>query len=298
MAARVRTNGGRTTSLIAMKFKSEFDTDNLATSQAVVARRYSQGEWSEQPDRIAEEVPLALIYNGIAHAVMLGTPADLADFALGFSLTEGIISEAKHLRDMEVVASDLGLEIYIDIAAESFHGFKASRRQMAGRTGCGLCGQETLQQAIRPIPQVGNNLHIQPAALERALSQLPNWQTLHQTTGGVHAAAWADVAGNIHYLREDVGRHNALDKLLGALFKNQIDTQQGFLLLTSRASHELVYKAAFAGIELIAAVSAPTSLALRHAEEAGLTLVGWVRKGGFSVYTDNKRLNAETPISA
>jgi FdhD protein len=271
---------------------ADTDNDNLATSQAVVARRYTQGAWSEQPDRIAEEVPLALIYNGISHAVMLGTPADLADFALGFSLTEGIISQAKHLRDIEVRASDLGLEIYLEIAAESFQGFKASRRQMAGRTGCGLCGQESLQQAIRPMPKVGQQLRIQPKALEQALSQLPNWQTLHQTTGGVHAAAWADTAGNIQYLREDVGRHNALDKLLGALFKANINRQQGFLLLTSRASHELVYKAAFAGIELIAAVSAPTSLALKHAEEAGLTLVGWVRKGGCSVYSGWERCNA------
>ncbi|MFZ1389848.1 MAG: formate dehydrogenase accessory sulfurtransferase FdhD [Thiolinea sp.] len=288
MATGIRADGGGTTSSAAMN-GSEFDTDNLATSQPVVAKRYAQGDWNEQPDQIAEEVPLALIYNGIAHAVMLGTPADLEDFALGFSLTEGLIHHAKDLRDMEVVKSALGLELYIDIAAEAFYGFKASRRQMAGRTGCGLCGQETLEQAIRPIPKVANTLRIQPQALERALSQLPNWQTLHQTTGGVHAAAWADVEGDIQYLREDVGRHNALDKLLGALFKSSVDTRQGFLLLTSRASHELVYKAAFAGIELIAAVSAPTTLALRHAEEAGLTLVGWVRKGGFSVYSGGRR---------
>lgn len=264
---------------------SDFDADNLATSQTVVARRYVCGEWSEQADQVAEEVPLALIYNGIAHAVMLGTPADLADFALGFSLTEGIISEAKQLRDLEVVKSELGLEIYIDIASEAFHGFKVSRRQLAGRTGCGLCGQETLQQAIRSIPKVKHTLKLQPQAFKAALNQLPEWQTLHQTTGGVHAAAWVDMQGNIQALREDVGRHNALDKLLGALFKHGFAPDTGFLLLTSRASHELVYKAAFAGIELIAAVSAPTSLALRHAEEAGLTLVGWLRKGGFSVYS-------------
>lgn len=289
MATGIRADGAGTASTLAMNPASEFDAEHLATSQPVVAKRYAKGAWREQPDRIAEEVPLALIYNGIAHAVMLGTPADLEDFALGFSLTEGLISHAKDLRDMEIVVSELGLEIYIDIAAEAFHGFKASRRQMAGRTGCGLCGQETLQQAIRPIPKVGNTLRIQPQALETALNQLPDWQSLHQTTGGVHAAAWADVNGNIHYLREDVGRHNALDKLLGALFKRNVNTQQGFLLLTSRASHELVYKAAFAGIELIAAVSAPTTLALKHAQEAGLTLVGWVRKGGFSVYAGADR---------
>ena len=290
MATGIRTDGGGTTSSAPMS-AAEFDTDNLATAQAVVAKRYANGAWSEQPDQIAEEVPLALIYNGIAHAVMLGTPADLDDFALGFSLTEGLISAAQDLRDMEVVKSALGLELYIDIASEAFHGFKASRRQMAGRTGCGLCGQETLQQAIRPIPKVANTLRIQPQALERALSQLPDWQALHQSTGGVHAAAWADMGGNLQCLREDVGRHNALDKLLGALFKQVVDTRQGFLLLTSRASHELVYKAAFAGIELIAAVSAPTTLALRHAEEAGLTLVGWVRKGGFSVYSGGERFS-------
>lgn len=268
---------------------SEFESDYLATTQVVVAKRWARGEWSEQTDQIAEEVPLALIYNGIAHAVMLGTPADLEDFALGFSLTEGIISKASHLRDMELVKSDLGLEIYIDIASEAFHGFKASRRQMAGRTGCGLCGQETLQQAMRPIPKVSHALKLHPQVFECALNQLPDWQTLHQTTGGVHAAAWVDLEGNIQLLREDVGRHNALDKLLGALFKRSFDPATGFLLLTSRASHELIYKAAFAGIELIAAVSAPTSLALKHAQEAGLTLVAWVRKGGFSIYSGSVR---------
>ncbi|WP_298609112.1 formate dehydrogenase accessory sulfurtransferase FdhD [uncultured Thiothrix sp.] len=279
-----------------MKFKSEFDTASLTTTQAVVAQRFQHGEWREHSDQIAEEVPLALIYNGVAHAVMLGTPADLEDFALGFSLTEGLIDDAKHFRAMEVLVSDLGLELYIDITPDAFQGFKASRRQMAGRTGCGLCGQETLQQAIRPIPKLSNTLKLDPQAFERALNQLPDWQTLHQTTGGVHAAAWVDVEGNIQALREDVGRHNALDKLLGALFKRGFSPDAGFLLLTSRASHELIYKAAFAGIELIAAVSAPTSLALRHAEEAGLTLVGWVRKGGFSVYTDNKRINLGRPM--
>lgn len=274
-----------------MSVGDEFDLSRLSTSQAVTAWRYARGEWRESPDQIAEEVPLALIYNGISHAVMLGTPADLEDFALGFSLTEGIIQRPQDLRDMEILVSDLGLELYIDIASEAFHGLKVSRRQIAGRTGCGLCGQESLQQAMRPIPKVSNTLRIEASAIERALTQLPDWQTLHQSTGGVHAAAWADPQGNLQYLREDVGRHNALDKLLGALFKNKVNTQNGFLLLTSRASHELVYKAAFAGIELIAAVSAPTSLALKHAEEAGLTLVGWVRKGGFSVYGGKGRVS-------
>ncbi len=261
----------------------------LLNAQCIQAWRYAHGAWTQGNDQIAEEVPLALIYNGISHAVMLGTPRDLEDFALGFSLSEGLIQQAQDLRDIEIVPTALGMELHLDISAQAFYGFKTTRRQLAGRTGCGLCGQESLEQAIRPIPPVGNQLRITPPAIERAFSQLPDWQTLHQATGGVHAAAWVDPQGNICYLREDVGRHNALDKLLGALFKHKVDRHNGFLLLTSRASHELVYKAAYAGIELIAAVSAPTSLALKHAQQAGLSLVGWVRQAGFTVYEGKER---------
>lgn len=258
--------------------------------QPITAWHHASGEWSQVNDRIAEEVAVALIYNGISHAVMLATPTDLEDFALGFSLSEGLISNKGDLRDIEIVSSELGIELHLEIAPQAFYGFKVSRRQLAGRTGCGLCGQESLEQAIRPIPSVTRQLQITPAILDRAMNQLPHLQALHQATGGVHAAAWADRQGTILLLREDVGRHNALDKLLGALFKRNLSPQDGFLLLTSRASHELVYKAAFAGIELLAAVSAPTSLALRHAQQAGLTLIGWVRKNGFSVYEGPQRL--------
>lgn len=262
----------------------------LLDSQSIQAWRYVHGAWAQSSDQIAEEVPLAFIYNGISHAVMLGTPNDLEDFALGFSLSEGLIQQAQDLRDIEIIPTELGIELRLEISAQAFYGFKATRRQLAGRTGCGLCGQESLEQAIRPISAVTNQLRITPQAIEKAFKQLPDWQTLHQATGGVHAAAWVDNQGNIRYLREDVGRHNALDKLLGALFKYKIDRQNGFLLLTSRASHELVYKAAYAGIELIAAVSAPTSLALKHAQQANLSLVGWVRQAGFTVYTGLERL--------
>lgn len=262
----------------------------LLDSQSIQAWRYAHGAWTQSSDQIAEEVPLAFIYNGISHAVMLGTPTDLEDFALGFSLTEGLIQHAQDLRDIEIVPTALGIELRLDIGAQAFYGFKTTRRQLAGRTGCGLCGQESLEQAMRPIPHVGKQLRIPPQAIEYAFKQLPAWQHLHQATGGVHAAAWVDPQGNIQYLREDVGRHNALDKLLGALFKGKVDRQNGFLLLTSRASHELVYKAAYAGIELIAAVSAPTSLALKHAQQADLSLVGWVRQAGFTVYVGVERI--------
>jgi FdhD protein len=263
----------------------------LLNSHSTQAWRYAHGHWIPTNDQIAEEMPLALIYNGISHAVMLGTPSDLEDFALGFSLSEGLIQQTQDLRDIEIVPTALGIELRLEIGSQAFYGFKTTRRQLAGRTGCGLCGQESLEQAIRPIPKVGNQLRITAQAIECAVSQLPDWQVLHQATGGVHAAAWADTQGNIRYLREDVGRHNALDKLLGALFKHKVDRHNGFLLLTSRASHELVYKAAYAGIELIAAVSAPTSLALKHAQQADLSLVGWVRKAGFTVYEGKERFS-------
>ena len=262
----------------------------LLDSLSIQAWRYAHGAWAHSSDQIAEEVPLALIYNGISHAVMLGTPRDLEDFALGFSLSEGLIRQAQDLRDIEIVPTALGIELRLEIGAQAFYGFKTTRRQLAGRTGCGLCGQESLEQAIRPIPSVANQLCVTSQAIAHAFRQLPDWQTLHQATGGVHAAAWADIQGNIRYLREDVGRHNALDKLLGALFRHKVDRQNGFLLLTSRASHELVYKAAYAGIELIAAVSAPTSLALKHAQQAGLSLIGWVRQTGFTVYAGVERI--------
>lgn len=262
----------------------------LATSAPIHTWRYRHGEWQVADDTVAGEVPVALVYNGISHAVMLATPYDLEDFALGFSLSEGLIRRKSELRDIEIVHHDLGIELHLEIAPQAFQGFKISRRQLAGRTGCGLCGQESLAQAIHPIPTVTHTLRINPQAIEAAIDALPHLQTLHQITGGVHAAAWANSEGQIMLVREDVGRHNALDKLLGAMFKRDIAPQQGFLLLTSRASHELVYKAAFAGIELIAAVSAPTSLALKHAQQAGLTLIGWVRKNGFTVYEGLERL--------
>ena len=263
----------------------------LATSAPIHTWRYRHGEWQVADDTVAGEVPVALVYNGISHAVMLATPCDLEDFALGFSLSEGLIRRKSELRDIEIVRHDLGIELHLEIAPQAFQGFKISRRQLAGLTGCGLCGQESLAQAIHPIPTVTHTLRINPQAIEAAIDILPHLQTLHQITGGVHAAAWANSEGQIMLVREDVGRHNALDKLLGAMFKRDIAPQQGFLLLTSRASHELVYKAAFAGIELIAAVSAPTSLALKHAQQAGLTLIGWVRKNGFTVYEGLERLH-------
>ncbi|MEZ5453540.1 MAG: formate dehydrogenase accessory sulfurtransferase FdhD [Thiothrix sp.] len=261
--------------------------------QSANAWRHVGAERQQVEECIAEEVPVALVYNGISQAVMLASPTDLEDFALGFSLSEGVIARSSDLYVVEIVHTPAGIELQLEIASQAFQGLKATRRQLAGRTGCGLCGLESLQQAMRPVPQVANTgWQIAPSVLEHAMMQLPDLQVLHQTTGGVHAAAWVDLAGNIRLIREDVGRHNALDKLLGALWKQAgWCPADGFLFLTSRASHELVYKAAFAGIELVAAVSAPTSLALRHAHKAGMTLIGWVRQARFTVYCGEGRLN-------
>ena len=265
--------------------------DDFPALLRVPARRFGPQGGRGAEDSVVEEVPVALVYNGISHAVMLATPTDLEDFALGFSLSEGLIASPAELLEVEINATPLGIELQLRVTAERFQGFKATRRQLAGRTGCGLCGRESLEQAILPVPQVAGTLAVPAGALTRAIAALPEVQGLHRQSGGVHAAAWAGIDGEIHLVREDVGRHNALDKLVGALRRQRIDPAAGFVLITSRASHELVHKAASAGIQLLAAVSAPTGLAVRNAEAAGMTLVGWLRGNGFSVYSRVDRIN-------
>lgn len=264
--------------------------DDFPALRCVPAWRFGPQGGRGVEDSVVEEVPVALVYNGISHAVMLATPTDLEDFALGFSLSEGLIASPAELLEVEISATPLGIELQLRVTAERFQGFKATRRQLAGRTGCGLCGRESLEQAILPVPQVAGTLAVPAGALTRAIAALPEVQGLHRQSGGVHAAAWAGIDGEIHLVREDVGRHNALDKLIGALRRQRIDPAAGFALITSRASHELVHKAASAGIQLLAAVSAPTGMAVRNAEAAGMTLVGWLRGNGFSVYSQVDRI--------
>lgn len=266
------------------------EVDAFAALMPVAALRLDGGAAVEVADTVVEEVPVALVYNGISHAVMLATPTDLEDFALGFSLTEGLIARPSDMLDMDIEATPQGIALQLRVSAACFHGFKATRRQLAGRTGCGLCGQESLAQAIRPVPTLPRRLRVEAVALRHAIAALTTMQPLHRQSGGVHAAAWAGPDGTIHLVREDVGRHNALDKLIGALRRARVDTGEGFAVVTSRASHELVHKAATAGIELLAAVSAPTALAVRNAEAAGLTLVGWLRERGCAIYSGAGRI--------
>ncbi len=248
---------------------------------------YSVDDW------VADEVPVALEYNGISHTVMLATPLDLADFALGFSLSEGILSDASELYGVEEEASALGITLHLSVAAGAFARLKERRRSMTGRTGCGLCGTESLAHVARtlpPLPSMAETGPLDRAAIARAMSQFCELQTLQQATGAVHAAAWCSAGGEVRWLREDVGRHNALDKLIGALALNGVNAAQGFIAVTSRASFEMVQKTAAAGVPLLAAVSAPTSFAVTTAERAGLTLVGFARQQDLVVYCRPERL--------
>lgn len=262
--------------------------------------RFDGGLWSATTDELIEEVPVALVYNGISHAVMLASPSDLEDFALGFSLSEGILARPDELRDIEVRPGDDGVSIEMEIASERFARLKERRRQLAGRTGCGLCGVESLAGVTAmPARRLTASMPLAVDAIHEALRQLPHGQVLRQRCGSAHAAAWADAAGNICCLREDVGRHNALDKLIGALARTGWQRDGGFVLLTSRASYEMVQKTASARFAALVTVSAPTALAVQQARAAGLLLVGFARASGLVVYAGAERVTGieNAPVS-
>ena len=247
---------------------------------------------------VAEEVPVALVYGGISQAVMLATPEDLEDFALGFSLSEGILVNIGELHDLEQINQANGIELRMEIRAERMQALRERRRNLAGRTGCGLCGIDSLDQlacrmqVLYAKGDAGPPLCLTPDALSRAGAELRSHQCLFNLTGAVHAAAWCRADGHVLLVREDVGRHNALDKLIGArLAKRGADFADGFLLITSRASYEIVQKAAMIGISVVAAVSAPTGMAVRMAEAADVTLIGFARGERYNVYSHASRVH-------
>lgn len=243
-------------------------------------------------EEVASEVPVAFVYNGVPFAVMLATPQDLEDFALGFSVTENVIESAADCQGMEVVPEAQGYSIYLSIPTPRSDALSTRRRQLAGRTGCGLCGTELLEDALRPVAPVARDTTFSAHAVQAGAMALGSVQALNAITGAVHAAAWCDATGAIRLVREDVGRHNALDKLIGALMTAGVDAGTGFVLVTSRASYEMVHKCAAAGIGMIAAVSAPTSLAIEVALAANVTLIGFTRAGRHTVYANAERLTA------
>jgi len=242
---------------------------------------------------IPEETAVAFTFNTASYAVMMATPQDLEDFAVGFSLTEGVISSRDAIESVEIVEDDVGIELRIWLKAPHAAEFLGRRRKMAGPTGCGLCGIESLLEAMRPPPSVGEGLVFTPDQIMTAVNSLFPQQTLNHETRAVHAAGFWDPACGLVAVREDVGRHNALDKLAGALVRENATPQEGIIVLTSRVSVEMVQKSAAIGGPIIVAVSAPTALAVRMADAAGMTLVAIARKDGFEVFTHPHRVSGE-----
>lgn len=246
-----------------------------------------------QPDELAEEVPVALVYNGISHVVMMASPGDLQRFAVGFSLSEGIIENRSEIYGMDVVQECNGLAVRIELSSRRFMGLKERRRALAGRTGCGVCGVEQLNDIGRPVRPLPFTQTFNLANLDRALEHLNDVQPIGRITGCTHAAAWVRPSGQLAGGHEDVGRHVALDKLLGRRVEEGNDWQNGAALVSSRASYEMVQKAAMCGVEILFAVSAATALAVEVAERCNLTLVGFCKPGRATIYTHPERLAAE-----
>ena len=241
-------------------------------------------------DHIAEEVPVAFIYNDQPFAVMMATPADLGDFAIGFALSEGIVEAAGDVAIEGIDQLIEGIQVRLRIPQARAQVLENRRRSMSGRSGCGVCGSELLEGAMRWPAPVSADPRVTVQALRRALGELRSAQAINARTGATHAAGWASLDGGLQLAREDVGRHNALDKLIGAMHAAGHDPAAGFLVVTSRASYEMAMKAASVGIGLMAAVSAPTALAISLADRANLTLVGFARSDGHAVYTHGERL--------
>ena len=241
-------------------------------------------------DHLAEEVPVALVYNGISHAVMMATPRDLEAFALGFSLTEAIIDSAGECYGIEVEVGEAGVAVHLEIASRAFMALKERRRSLTGRTGCGLCGVDSLDQDYRDLPVVTRAAPLLRSSVVRALGSLKGEQPLNRLTGATHAAAWCAADGSLVIVREDVGRHNALDKVIGAMAGLQERDPDGFMLISSRVSVEMAQKTAMAGVAALVAVSAPTAAAIRLAEGCGMTVIAFARGEDFVVYANPQGL--------
>lgn len=274
------------TKLKIIFFKTLTKTKQI--DKSAVEKTQVLSEMTEKEETLAVEMPVALVYNGISHTVMMTSPQDLEDFALGFSLAEGIIDNVSDIYGIDIEHTCNGIEVQIDMATRCFVRLKEKRRTMAGRTGCGICGSEQLAQVTQILPKLDRTLQFNPHLLDDCLVKLYDAQELGKQTGATHAAAFFTAQGELLAIREDVGRHVALDKLLGWYAKN--NRPQGLVLVTSRASYEMVQKTVSCGIEMLAAISAGTDLAVRMAQQSDLTLLGFTREGRTTVYSGKERL--------
>ena len=257
----------------------------------VTVDRWTAGRLERVTDEVAEERPVQFRYHGVNHVVMLATPADLEDLAVGFTLSEAIVAAPAEIRSVALSQLDDALIVDLDVAPQRFAALLQRHRNLTGRTGCGMCGAESLADAIREPAALGAGLRVSATELHAALAALSARQALNARTGSIHAAAWVVPGQGLVRVREDVGRHNALDKLIGSLVRSGDDLAAGYVLVTSRASYEIVQKAATVGIAAVVAVSAPTAFAIRSAEEFGVTLVGFARPGRHVVYAHPERLD-------
>jgi len=271
------------------------DGDEQAGAVSREVRRHRGATVETVTDHVGQEWPVALVFNGISHAVMMCTPRDLEAFAVGFAISEGIVERGSDIQDIEVEWHDHGelphAEVHLQVVQQAFVALKQKRRALAGRTGCGVCGIESIDLLdLKPerVPDTGFLQRLAPDAIARAARALPEHQALTRLTGGLHAAAWCDADGAIRYAFEDVGRHNALDKLIGQLVLARADTRDGFVFLSSRASYELVRKAARVDVPMVATISAPSSLAIAIAREAGVRLVSFCRESSYVDYDTAK----------
>ncbi|TQI75538.1 FdhD protein [Bosea sp. AK1] len=265
-------------------------------SAAVTAEplRFGAAREGAREIEVAVETPINIVFGNMPYAVMMASPSDLEDFVTGFSLTEGIVRDASEIRGISVEPKDEGVIVTVELAPGRFREHLARRRNLSGRTSCGLCGVETIEEIPMADAATRASRAVSAAAIETALAELDKHQPLSQLTRAVHAAAWCDANGAILAVREDVGRHNALDKLIGARLRAGADASEGFLLVTSRASFEMVEKAAIFGAGTLVAISAPTSLAIERARHLGLTLAAVARRDGCIVFTGALAPESET----